>query len=83
MAGATTASASTNYDSYDGEVRKASVATGGKEIDSNAAQQLSSSGRRAQDTRIENKANKSLDEAGALAVALARKRAETKGEQPK
>ncbi|OJD17503.1 hypothetical protein AJ78_02424 [Emergomyces pasteurianus Ep9510] len=68
-------------DSYDGEVREACVVIREKKIDSKTAEQLSSSGRRAQDTRIENKENKSLDEAGARAAALAREKTETKGEK--
>ncbi|ODH20305.1 hypothetical protein ACO22_05915, partial [Paracoccidioides brasiliensis] len=71
-------------DSYDGEVKEADVVIGGKKIDSKTAQQLSSSGRRAQDTRIENKPNRSLNGAGAkVAAELARERMakEAKGEQ--
>ncbi|KAK2796771.1 hypothetical protein FQN50_009452 [Emmonsiellopsis sp. PD_5] len=71
-------------DSYDGEVREASVVICGKEIDSKTAQQLSSSGQIVQDKRIENKANISLNEA-AMKLAVDRAREdmakEEKGEQ--
>ncbi|KAK2764343.1 hypothetical protein FQN54_009036 [Arachnomyces sp. PD_36] len=69
--------------SYDGEVKEASVSIGGQKIDSKTAQQLSSSGQNAQDKRIENKANKSLDKAAALVAADAERKAGKKGESSK
>ena len=50
-------------DSYDGEVREASVAIHGKKIDSKTAQMLSSSGRAAKEHRMENKTDKLVREA--------------------
>ncbi|OJD23232.1 hypothetical protein ACJ73_05411 [Blastomyces percursus] len=68
--------------SYDGEMREASVVIGGKEIDSKIAQRLSSPGQKAQDTRIENKANLPLDQAMVnLAAVEARKKEENKDGQ--
>ncbi|KAK2738973.1 hypothetical protein FQN55_009629 [Onygenales sp. PD_40] len=67
--------------SYDGEAQEASVVIHGKEIDSKAAQQLSSSGRAAQDSRIENKANISLNKAFEAAAKIPREETGKEGDR--
>jgi hypothetical protein len=67
--------------SYDGEAKEASVVIYGKEIDSKTSQQLSSSGRATQDSRIANKANKSLDKAFEAAAKIAREEKEKQGDR--
>jgi hypothetical protein len=68
-------------DSYDGEAKEASAVVHGKKIDSNTAQQLSSSGRAAQDSRIESKANIALDKAFEAAARLAREKTGKEGDR--
>lgn len=72
--------------SYDGVVEEASVSVNGQKIDSKTAQQLSTSGKVAQNIRYDDRAIKALDAAGAKLAAEAapkNENAEKKGEPSK
>lgn len=49
--------------SYGGQVEEASVVIARREVDSKTAQQLTSSGQKAQDKRLENRENTSFNKA--------------------